>query len=89
MFIKRHQIPNASHGGAVFTPEDLLVGGEVLIYGRKVTIDAVDGFTRAYLQKQGVDVKPDQPSPSNYLITKHQQGRLPATKGCIDRVLRV
>lgn len=76
MFIKRHQIPNASRIGAVFRPEDLVVGGEVLVYGRKITIDAVDGFTRAHLQQLGIPLAPDQASPSNHLITKHQPGHL-------------
>lgn len=89
MFLKRHQIPDVSRGGAVFRPEDLLVGGEVLIYGRRIKIDAVDKFTRTYLQQQGIPLEPDQPSPSNPLITKHQPGHPMLAHGHCDGVLCV
>ena len=45
-FLKRAHMPNEDKGGRTFLKEDLKVGGEVTIFGRKFHIYDCDGFTR-------------------------------------------
>jgi len=56
VFLKRHRIPgDAGHVGL----SNLVVGGQVSLYGRTFHIYACDPFTRHFLGEQGIEVAED------------------------------
>lgn len=60
VLLRRHRV--SSNQGV--TRESFVVGGVVTLYGRKYTITKCDGFTRAFLTKNGVEVAPDTEVPA-------------------------
>jgi hypothetical protein len=79
MFVKRHQIPKTD--GVPFTPRDLWVGGMATMYGRTFYIVAVDGFTRTFLEQQGITVGADLPYPQTPFDAK--QSSLKSADGVV------
>lgn len=75
--MKRHRIPQAGRGdGAFIQPQDLLVGGQVTISGRTITITGADAFTRTYVQQQlGMTLAPDMQSPQSPHNPAHVPGK--------------
>lgn len=63
VLLRRHRV--SSNQGV--TRESFVVGGVVTLYGRKYTITKCDGFTRAFLEKNGVDVAPDAEVPTRLI----------------------
>lgn len=61
-FLKRHRVQNPATGGFVGIL-DLPVGGAITLYGRTFHILGCDPFTRAFLEREGLDVAPDMPYP--------------------------
>jgi DUF1126 PH-like domain len=64
--IRRHRIPRPPPNDSTFyTVEDLNVGNELLIYARRFKLIDCDEFTRNFLTKLGVQLKPPQPLPED------------------------
>ena len=59
VLLRRHKV--SSNQGV--SRESFVVGGAVRLYGREYRITKCDGFTRAFLQKNGVQVAPDFEAP--------------------------
>lgn len=57
--IRRHRFPGPE--GGFLTPEDLIVGGDLNIYGRNIRIVDCDQFTREYYQSGGLEQGPPEP----------------------------
>ena len=85
VLVKRHRVPHLGRGdGAFIQPEDLLVGGQVALYGRTITITGADAFTRARMQQQlGITLAPDMQSPQSPHNPAHVPGETPAGRGGI------
>lgn len=62
-FVKRHRIPKPS--GDPYDWTDLVVGGEITIYGRTLRIVDCDAFTRGFYESQGFDQAAAEEYPSD------------------------
>mmetsp|Transcript_33036 Transcript_33036/g.98182 ORF Transcript_33036/g.98182 Transcript_33036/m.98182 type:complete len:749 (+) Transcript_33036:71-2317(+) len=51
--IRRHRFPKPD--GGYMTYEDLMVGGELAVYGRHIAITDCDGFTRQHYEEAGME----------------------------------
>ena len=60
VLLRRHRV-SADQG---VSRESFVVGGAVRLYGREYRITKCDGFTRAFLMRNGVDVAPDAEVPA-------------------------
>ena len=60
VLLRRHRV-SADQG---VSRESFVVGGAVRLYGREYRITKCDGFTRAFLTRNGVDVAPDAEVPA-------------------------
>ena len=66
-FVKRHRIPKPS--GEPYDWTDLVIGGEVTIYGRTLRIVDCDAFTRGFYSTQGFEQGPPEDYPSDEYST--------------------
>jgi hypothetical protein len=62
VIVRRHRVPK-SEKGDFFTVDDLFVGAELPIYGRKYRLTGADGFTRAFFEVNGAPLDPDEDTP--------------------------
>lgn len=62
IFLKRGRL-DLPNGGGPLQPRDLNIGNLVHVYGKVVLICAVDGFTRNYFSKNGVEVPENRKLP--------------------------
>lgn len=60
-FLKKHRVPKKD--GMHFSATDINVGDEVDIYGRTFYVYDCDGFTRRFLESQGMEVPSAKPLP--------------------------
>jgi hypothetical protein len=60
VLLRRHRV-SADQG---VSQNSFVVGGAVRLYGREYRITKCDGFTRAFLTRNGVDVAPDAEVPA-------------------------
>ncbi|KAK3259014.1 hypothetical protein CYMTET_31968, partial [Cymbomonas tetramitiformis] len=67
VFLKRMRVPRDPPRGRskYLEMEDLHVGGKVRMFSRNYHIVGCDNFTRAFLQREGHDVPPDQSYPDD------------------------
>jgi len=56
--IRRHRFPGPT--GGFLSPEDLVVGGHLNIYGRTIRIVDADVYTREYFKNQGMEMGPPE-----------------------------
>jgi hypothetical protein len=73
VFIKRHLIPKdrAEAGGGNLALDDLKVGENVTVYARTFHICGCNDSTRAWLEKSGVTVAPNEKPPTDkYTATR-------------------
>jgi len=68
VFIKRHRIPKANNEYVCL--DDLMIGGELLVYGRVFRIYDVDDFTRQFFNQNGVDMGPPEEVPRDPFAQK-------------------
>lgn len=69
-FLKRHRVQNPLTGGFVGIL-DIAVGGSIALYGRTFNVVGCDPFTRAFLEREGLDVAPDTPYPESVRAGAH------------------
>lgn len=68
-FIKRHRIPRKD--GAPYKAADLVVGTEVVMYGRTFYIVGIDTSTRCYLEGLGISMAADEIYPQSPYDIRH------------------
>jgi len=74
VFLKRHKAPRpASEGGGFFTAVDLNVGVQLDLYGRVFLLTDADAFTRAFLDKLGVQVGDAVGVPNDPYTTSREE----------------
>lgn len=76
--LKRQKIPLPGcrqDAGPYFKLTDLVVGGTVDFYGKVLTITGVDGYTKDFLYKMGVDVMENQSIPEDPYFAYRKQVR--------------
>merc|ERR1719409_577077 len=56
--IRRHRFPGPN--GGFLSPDDLIVGGHLNIYGRTIRVIDADPYTREYYRKNGFDMGPPE-----------------------------
>jgi len=56
--IRRHRFPGPN--GGFLSPDDLMVGGMLSIYGRTIRIIDADGYTREYYKRNGTELGPPE-----------------------------
>lgn len=67
-FIKKQKIPLPGCGqdmGPYYKLIDLVVGGNVIFYGKELKITGVDNYTRDFLTKMGINVQENEPVPDD------------------------
>eukprot|EP00743_Colponemidia_sp_Colp-15_P000675 GILK01000751.1.p1 GENE.GILK01000751.1~~GILK01000751.1.p1 ORF type:complete len:637 (+),score=106.16 GILK01000751.1:110-2020(+) len=67
-FLKRHRVPKAERENEFYGEADLMVGGELTMYGRTYKIVDCDPFTRTYYE---TDLGIQQPSAEDYPSDVH------------------
>ena len=74
VLVRRHQVPRDEQGH-MFAVDDLWIGAELPIYGRRYRLTAADAFTRAFYQQNGAPLEADEQTPLDPFARKHTQAR--------------
>lgn len=61
--LTRHKVPYPGVEGRVYTPEDLVVGTSVMVYGRNYRLIGCDDFTKWFSQNAGIEQGPEESAP--------------------------
>ena len=77
VIVRRHRVPKTE--GEFFTVDDLCVGAELPIYGRKYRLTAADGFTRAFFEQNGAPLDADEDTPLDPFARRTAAAAAPPT----------
>ncbi|GKT24063.1 Flagella associated protein, partial [Aduncisulcus paluster] len=65
MFLRRHRVPTHDDPTTFVGLEDLVVGGDVVLYKRKFHIHGINASTRDYLKTMGFEPGPNESCPTD------------------------
>lgn len=87
-YIKKRKIPLPGFSqdtGPYYKLIDLVVGGNVIFYGKELKITGVDNYTRDFLNKMGIDVLENEPVPDDpyFIHRKKVKSYLFFQFGCV------
>lgn len=69
VLVRRHRVPK-NESGDFFLVDDLYIGAELAIYGKRFRLTAADPFTRAFFEKNGAPLEADEQTPLDAFAKK-------------------